>query len=146
MQKITITTNVNGGNLKRDRNLIIDAIKSFEGCDVLITLEKPKKKRSNPQNAFYYGVIIPIVQNCLRDAGYLMTNEATHDLIKLKFLKETILTNEETGEIVERVKSTTELSTSQFMDFVAEIRAFTNEYFGVDIPEPSQEMTLDFGN
>lgn len=144
MQKITITTNVNGGNLKRNRNLIIDAIKSFEGCDVLITLEKPKKKRSNPQNAFYYGVVIPIVQNCLRDAGYLMTNEATHDLIKLKFLKETILTNEETGEIVERVKSTTELSTSQFMDFVAEISIFTNEYFGVNLPQPNDDLTLQF--
>jgi hypothetical protein len=144
MQKITIKTNVDGGILKRNRNLIIDAINSFEGKDVLITLEKPKKKRSNPQNAFYYGVVIPIVQNALRDAGYVMTNEATHDLIKLKFLKEVILTNEETGEVVERVKSTTELSTSQFMDFVAEIRQFTNEYFGVDIPEPNENLTLKF--
>lgn len=144
MQKITIKTNVDNGILKRNRNLIIDAINSFEGKDVLITLEKPKKKRSNPQNAFYYGVVIPIVQNALRDAGYVMTNEATHDLIKLKFLKEVILTNEETGEVVERVKSTTELSTSQFMDFVAEIRQFTNEYFGVDIPEPNENLTLKF--
>jgi hypothetical protein len=144
MQKITIRSNVNGGNLKRNRNLIIDAIRSFEGKEVLITFEKSKKKRSNPQNAFYYGVIIPIVQNCLRDAGYIMTNEATHDLIKLKFLKEVILTNEDTGEVVERVKSTTELSTSQFMDFVAEIRIFTNEYFGVDIPEPNENLTLNF--
>lgn len=144
MQKITIRSNVNCGNLKRNRNLIIDAIQSFEGKDVLITFEKPKKKRSNPQNAFYYGVIIPIVKNCLRDAGYIMTNEATHDLIKLKFLKEVILTNEDTGEIVERVKSTTELSTSQFMDFVAEISIFTNEYFGVIIPQPNDDLTLKF--
>ena len=144
MQKITIRSNVNGGNLKRNRNLIIDAIKSFEGNDILITFEKPKKKRSNPQNAFYYGVIIPIVQNCLREAGHIMTNESTHDLIKLKFLKEIILTNEETGEIVERVKSTTELSTSQFMDFVAEINIFTNEYFGVVIPSPNENLTLQF--
>jgi hypothetical protein len=144
MQKITITTNVADGNLKRNRNLIIEAIKSFEGKDVLITFEKPKKKRSNPQNAFYYGVIIPIVQNCLKEAGHIMTNESTHDLIKLKFLKEIILVNEDTGEVVERVKSTTELSTSQFMDFVAEIRQFTNEYFGVDIPEPNENITLKF--
>jgi hypothetical protein len=144
MQKITITTNVADGNLKRNRNLIIEAIKSFEGKDVLITFEKPKKKRSNPQNAFYYGVIIPIVQNCLKEAGHVMTNESTHDLIKLKFLKEIILVNEDTGEVVERVKSTTELSTSQFMDFVAEIRQFTNEYFGVDIPEPNENLTLKF--
>jgi hypothetical protein len=144
MQKITIISDVQGGNLKRNRNLIIDAIKSFEGSNVLITFEKPKKKRSNPQNSFYYGVVIPIVQNALRDTGYIMTNEATHDLIKLKFLKEVILTNEETGEVVERVKSTTELSTSQFMDFIAEIRIFTNEYFGVDIPEPNENLTLKF--
>lgn len=144
MQKITIRSNVNNGNLKRNRNLIIDAIRSFEGKDVLITFEKPKKKRSNPQNAFYYGVIIPIVQNALRDAGYIMTNEATHDLIKLKFLKEVILTNEDTGEVVERVKSTTELSTSQFMDFVAEISIFTNEYFGVIIPSQNEDLTLNF--
>jgi hypothetical protein len=144
MQKITIISDVQGGNLKRNRNLIIDAIRSYEGKSVSITFEKPKKKRSNPQNSFYYGVVIPIVQNALREAGYILTNEATHDLIKLKFLKEIILTNEETGEVVERVKSTTELSTSQFMDFVAEIRIFTNEYFGVDIPEPNENLTLKF--
>ena len=63
----------------------------------------------------------------MRDAGHVMTNESTHDLIKLKFLKEIILANEDTGEVIERVKSTTELSTSQFMDFVAEIRQFTND-------------------
>lgn len=144
MQKITIISNVNGGNLKRNRGLIKDAIKEYEGKDVLITFEKPKKKRSNPQNAFYYGVVIPIVQNCLRDAGYIMNNDATHDLIKLKFLKEVILTNEETGEVLERVKSTTELSTSQFMDFISEIRMFTIEYFGADIPEPNENLTLKF--
>jgi hypothetical protein len=54
------------------------------------------------------------------------------------------LVNEDTGEVVERVKSTTELSTSQFMDFVAEIRLFTTEYFGVDIPEPREAITLKF--
>ena len=144
MEKITIISNVNGGNLKRNRGLIKDAIKEYEGKDVLITFEKPKKKRSNPQNAFYYGVVIPIVQNCLRDAGYIMNNDATHDLIKLKFLKEVILTNEETGEVLERVKSTTELSTSQFMDFISEIRIFTIEYFGADIPEPNENITLKF--
>jgi hypothetical protein len=144
MQKITIISDVQGGNLKRNRNLIIDAIRSYEGKSVSITFEKPKKKRSNPQNAFYYGVIIPIVQNCLRDAGHIITNEGAHDLIKLKFLKEVILTNEDTGEVVERVKSTTELSTSQFMDFVAEIRIFTLEYFGVNIPEPNENLTLKF--
>ena len=142
--KYEIRSTVENGLLKRNRNLIIDAINSFEGKNVLITLQLAKKQRSNPQNAFYWGVILPIVKQCLKDAGHVLTTEATHDLIKLKFLKETLFVNEDSGEVLERIKSTTELSTSQFMDFVTEIRQFTLEYFNTDIPEPNENITLKF--
>ena len=137
-----IISEVKNGSLTRNRNLIKDAIATFEGKQVVIKIEKFKKKRSTQQNRFYYGVIIPIVQNCLKEAGHIMTNESTHDLIKLKFLKETLFVNETTGEIIERIKSTTELSTSQFMDLLAEINNFTFEYFGVSLPSPNDDLTL----
>jgi hypothetical protein len=137
-----IISEVKNGTLTRNTNLIKDAIQTFEGKQIVIKIEKAKKKRSTQQNRFYYGVIIPIVQNCLKDAGHIMTNESTHDLIKLKFLKETLFVNEETGEVIERIKSTTELSTSQFMDLLAEINNFTFEYFGVSLPSPNEDLTL----
>jgi hypothetical protein len=137
-----IISEVKNGSLTRNRNLIKDAIETFEGKQVVIKIEKFKKKRSTQQNRFYYGVIIPIVQNCLKEAGHIMTNESTHDLIKLKFLKETLFVNETTGEVIERIKSTTELSTSQFMDLLAEINNFTFEYFGVTLPSPNDDLTL----
>lgn len=137
-----IISEVKNGSLTRNRNLIKDAIVTFEGKQVVIKIEKFKKKRSTQQNRFYYGVIIPIVQNCLKEAGHIMTSESTHDLIKLKFLKETLFVNETTGEIIERIKSTTELSTSQFMDLLAEINNFTFEYFGVTLPNPNDDLTL----
>lgn len=137
-----IISEVKNGSLTRNRNLIKDAIVTFEGKQVVIKIEKFKKKRSTQQNRFYYGVIIPIVQNCLKEAGHIMTSESTHDLIKLKFLKETLFVNETTGEVIERIKSTTELSTSQFMDLLAEINNFTFEYFGVTLPNPNDDLTL----
>jgi hypothetical protein len=137
-----IRSEVKNGTLTRNVNLIKDAIQTFEGKQIVIKIEKAKKKRSTQQNRFYYGVIIPIVQNCLKEAGHLMTNESTHDLIKLKFLKEALFVNEETGEVIERIKSTTELSTSQFMDLLAEINNFTFEYFGVTLPSPNDDLTL----
>jgi hypothetical protein len=137
-----IISEVKNGTLTRNRNLIKDAIATFEGKQIVIKIEKAKKKRSTQQNRFYYGVIIPIVQNCLKEAGHIMTNESTHDLIKLKFLKETLFVNEETGEVIERIKSTTELSTSQFMNLLAEINNFTFEYFGVTLPNPNDDLTL----
>lgn len=137
-----IISEVKNGSLTRNRNLIKDAIATFEGKQIVIKIEKAKKKRSTQQNRFYYGVIIPIVQNCLKEAGHIMTNESTHDLIKLKFLKEALFVNEQTGEVIERIKSTTELSTNQFMDLLAEINNFTFEYFGVTLPSPNDDLTL----
>jgi hypothetical protein len=137
-----IRSEVKNGTLTRNTNLIKDAIQTFEGKQIVIKIEKAKKKRSTQQNRFYYGVIIPIVQNCLKEAGHIMTNESTHDLIKLKFLKEALFVNEETGEVIERIKSTTELSTSKFMDLLAEINNFTFEYFGVSLPSPNDDLTL----
>jgi hypothetical protein len=137
-----IISEVKNGSLTRNRNLIKDAIATFEGKQIVIKIEKAKKKRSTQQNRFYYGIIIPIIQNCLKEAGHIMTNESTHDLIKLKFLKEALFVNEETGEVIERIKSTTELSTSQFMDLLAEINNFTFEYFGVTLPSPNDDLTL----
>lgn len=138
-----IRSHVSEGKLTRNRNLITEAIQSFEGKDVIVKIEKAKRKRSNPQNAYMWSCIIPIMRNALKDAGYTMTNEAVHDLLKLRFLKETIIVNEDTGECIERVKSTTELSTSQMMDYFSEITQFAAEYFSVVIPEPNESITLN---
>lgn len=138
-----IRSEVKNGTLTRNVNLIKDAIATFENKQIVIKIEKFKKKRSTQQNRFYFGIVIPIVQNCLKEAGHIMTNESTHDLIKLKFLKETLFVNEDTGEVIERIKSTTELSTSQFMDLLAEINNFTFDYFGVLLPSPNEDLTLN---
>jgi hypothetical protein len=144
--KYEIRSNVENGILKRNRNLLIDAIKSFEGQQVFVTIQKAKKKRSNPQNSFYWGCVIPIIQSALKKVGELMTLEQTHELLRLRFLKHTVLQNEETGECVERIKSTTELSTTDFMDYLKQIQIFAVEYFGVEIPEPNENITLKFND
>lgn len=142
--KIQIKTSVINGKLIRNRNLILEAINSYEGKDVLISFEKPKKQRSNQQNAFYWGIVIVIIKSCLKSTGNNLSDNDVHDLLRLKFLKETISIKEETGEVIERVKSTTELTTSQFMDYIAEIQQFAAEYFDVIIPDPNENLTLNF--
>jgi hypothetical protein len=140
--KYEIITNVINGNLKRNRNFILNAVKTFEGQEVILTIQKAKKRRTTPQNSFYHGVVVPIMQQALKDSGYLMTNESVHDMLKLRFLKESILVNENTGEYIERIKSTTELTTTQFAEYILDIQKFAVEYFNVIIPDPNQEITL----
>lgn len=141
--KLNVETTITNGKVTRNLNLLRDAFASFEGKDIVITLDKVKKKRSNPQNSYYWSTIIPIMRNALKEAGHTLTNENTHELLKLRFLKETVLINEDTGEFIERIKSTTELSTSGMMDYFAEITVFAAEYFGVQIPEPNDIIRLE---
>lgn len=142
--KFEIISEVKNGNLTRNRNQIKESIEYFEGKVVIITVEKRKNKRSNPQNAYMWGVCIPTIKECLKSAGITLSLNDVHEMLKLKFLKETILTNEETGECVERVKSTTELTTTQFMEYIMDIQKFAAEYFGVVIPDADSEIKLNF--
>lgn len=141
--KIQITSNVINGNLKRNRSQILETIKSFEGKDVLITFEKPKKQRSSNQNRYYHGVLIPILQNCIKESwGEIWSREKTHDFCKLQFnFIERV--NESTGEIVRVPKSTTENTTTDQEDLHFEIRNFIREWFNTEVPLPNEDLTLN---
>jgi hypothetical protein len=144
VQKITIRSNVNGGNLKRNRNLIIDAIKSFEGKDVLITFEKPKKKRSNDQNSYYWGVIVPITKQAIKSEwGEIWSIKKVHDFYKMQFNTIEII-NKKTGQIVNVPKSTTENTTIEQEDYHSQIRESLKEWFNVECPLPNENLTLKF--
>ena len=146
--KIQIRTNVLKGKFKRNINQILAAVASFEGKDCIFSIEKVKKTRSNNQNSFYWGIVLPIVQSGLKEAtGEFRTTENIHYNILLKmFAPEKEIVNIETGECITEKISSSEMSTSQFMDYIAEIQKWSAEFLGVDIPNPNEETTLNFNN
>jgi len=139
-----ILTEIKNGKITRNRNLITDALATYEGKECIIKIEKPKKTRTSQQNRYYWGVMLPIVQRCLKVSGHFMTINDTHELLKLKFLKEIVFIDESTGEVTERIKSTTELSTVQEMEYFGNIQDWTREYFNTEIPDPNEDLTLNF--
>jgi len=90
-----------------------------------------KQSRTNPQNSYYWGIIIPIISDY---TGY--TEIQTHEVLKSEFLPEqlnlgnkTVITN----------KSTTELSTIEFNEYTEQCRQWGAEQ-GLNIPEPNEEV------
>ena len=140
--KTEILTSVHNNVFKRNRNLVLDAIRSFNGSEVIVSFDKPKKKRSNNQNAFYWGVIIPLMQQGAKDTwGESWSIDKAHKhLSKLFVFHESV--NQKTGEITQTPKSTTELTTTDWEVYVTEIRIYLLENFDIDAPEPNQELTL----
>ena len=83
MKKIEIITD---NKMQRNRTTILKALKQYINKDVLLTIQPLKRTRSNQQNRYYWGVIVPLIQNGLEDvSGELRSKQDVHDFLKFNF-------------------------------------------------------------
>ena len=137
------------GKLARNRQQLADIIASFEGKEIEIVVDRYREKRSNAQNRWYWGVAVPLVQLQLRDIGHQFGKEQTHEFIKYEvaqkdasvIVEETVI--ESTGEIIHRIKSTTELSTFEFSQFKDVLQQWAAEAMDLVIPDPNEQVEME---
>lgn len=144
--KIEIITSILSNKFKRNRNLVLKAIQHFEGKDVMVTFSKPKKSRSNNQNAYYWGVVINLIQEGLLDAtGELRSSNDIHYNILLPlFAPINEIVNNDTGEVLNERITSSGMTTTQFMEYILEIQKWAAEFLCIDIPSPNETTTLNF--
>lgn len=143
MKSIEITTSILNGKIKRNKNIIIDAFKAFEGKELTLILKPFKKLRSNSQNRYYWGLVIPIWQKILKDEwGDFYSKEETHEFLKYNcnYIEKV---NQETGEILRLSKSTKENTTSDQEDFHLQCRNLALEMFNIEIPLPNEQIEIE---
>lgn len=140
---------VQDGSLKIQNQTALKLdLKSLEGKELEIKITKKKKRRSNPQNSYYWAVVVPVVKEGLIDAGFqrdvFSNTNAVHELLKSMFCPKVEVVNKETGEVLELPPTTTNLTTTNMMEYFEDIRQWGAEYLGINIPEPNEVMTMDF--
>jgi len=147
-RRLEIFSKVVDGKLRRNRKTLTDAIQAFEGKEVLITIERKRSKRSNEQNRYYWGLVIPLIQDRLNELGHRYTKDQTHENLKMwmaDYAPDVMLTEitlPDTGQTLTSVKSTTELTTSGFMEYKAAIQQWAVEMLGLDIPDPEEQLSV----
>jgi hypothetical protein len=99
-------------------------------------------KRSTQQNRYYFGLVIPLVQNGIRDLGTELTKEETHEFLKSRF-NYSELVNRDTGQVEHLPRSTTLLNKLAFSEYISKIQQFASEFLNIVIPDPGQQMTID---
>lgn len=114
-------------------------IPSLAGKFVSITISS-KKKRSNPQNRYYRGCIVPIFQIIYKGLGYDLTQEETHQVLKERFLSVDLIREDEV--VGRRIKSTTELSTTEFIEYCERLQRYAAEVFDTYIPDAGEQVNL----
>lgn len=132
---------INGGAIT-NKSVVRDRFNSLLDGKYLVSI-KSIKQRTLLQNAYYHGVVVPLVKDGLREAGYneVKTNEDAHTILKHLFLKKKI-TSEKSGEEIIIAGSTAKLKTVEFNAFLEEIFQWSSEYLNVVIPAPNTQMVM----
>jgi hypothetical protein len=139
------------------RDRFFKAIKQLPDCRIRMTVEKLYKKRSTltyneeldrwgrGQNGYYWTVVI--YEFC---EGYYeinqeqMSKEYAHEILKRECNYKEIHNNQ-TGEILRIGKSTANLTTVQFEEYLERCRQFIFEWFGRSVPMPDVgQLELEF--
>jgi len=134
----------NSGEIKLPKRLRAEVSAFLQGCEIEVIWRKKKKHRSSEQNRYYWGVVVPMVCDGFNDLGNPVTSsnpddlDAIHEFLKRRFLQPLNL-HDANGEVHEVRYTTTDLSTSGMMDYIAQIQQFAAEYLNVTIPDPGQQ-------
>lgn len=123
-------------------------LKGFKNKDrVWIVVETYYPKRSLKQNNLLHLYLSEIA----KETGAQL--EQIKDALKKKFLTVPLTTNDgeiiadkSSGEVLERVKGTSELTVIEFMEFTENVRLWAMDFLGLYLSLPEEQVELNLKN
>ena len=98
----------------------------LEGKEVEVVVRKKKKHRSGAQNAYLWAVPYELISD---DLGY--TPQEVHDAMRFQFLTDA-------SKELPKMRSTSDLTTVEFEEYVSKVRQWAAEFRDIYIPEPNE--------
>jgi hypothetical protein len=125
-----------------NKKVVADAFNQLEDGRYKVVISS-YKKRSLPQNAYYWAAMLPMVKDGLREVGYneVKSLDDAHEILKHLFLKRK-LSNDNTGDEIVIPGSTAKLTTIEFNTFIDEVIRWAAEYLGIQIPLPNEPLVM----
>lgn len=107
---------------------------TLSGKKVDMVIREQKNKRSNNQNAYYWGVVIKMIGD---HCGYSTREEldGVHAELADMFLK---VVKHGIDRDITVVRSTSSLTTQEFETYCADVRMWAAVALGMNIPEPNE--------
>ena len=144
MRQTSTYGSVKAGKLKISyRDKFMESIKNLSDGRVEVKVRRLYKQRSTMQNAYYWGCLLQEFVDGYEDTtGEKITKEQAHQLLKSEF-NYTEMVNQKTGEVKRIAKSTSELTTTEFMDYIEYCIRFIAEWFGRTVAEPGEQKEIE---
>src|SRR5574343_1605995 len=129
----------NGKLILNDKDKFNRLINKYKNQSVYVIIEKALPKKTDPQNKYYWGVVVEHEVKAFEDAtGDVYTKEDLHEFNKSKFFCKEILIED---EVLKIPLSTKDFDIKEFSDKLAEIRKWFQTTLNYTIPEPNEIMS-----
>ena len=148
--EITATLNKSGG-LEYDKSELSRQLAKLKRGEVAIIitddiLPDELRKRSNAENRYYFGIVCKHAAAAFTESdGEKCDQNEAHERLKRECNGRRVeRTHKQTGQmIVDTIgKSTKDLTTVEFEDYLTRCRTFLSEWFGIYVPLPNEPETL----
>jgi hypothetical protein len=119
-----------------NQKLFQTQLQKFNNQDICLVVDKRRTNRSVNQNAYYWSTVIGTIA---KELGY-QDNEADsiHHELREKFLSSWIICRIASKKSRRKiVKSTTDLDTLQFEEYMSAVRSWASAELNIFIPEPN---------
>jgi hypothetical protein len=107
-------------------------LRGLEGKEVEMIVRQYRRQRTDPQNNYYFGVVIKIIGDYVGEDDY----QAVHEALKIKFLG----TERKKGLDIPKHSKT--LKTHQFSEYVEKIKRWAAQEYGIYIPD-AEEVAVE---
>jgi hypothetical protein len=121
-----------------------ELMRELEGKQVEVCIRPRRNYTSNPQRRYYRGVCIRLLAMTMRENGINgphggpITDEQVHEMCAQRWLRRTVVISTDTGECMDIVMSTSNLTTGEMTEYIEQIRQWASETLALDIPDPNQ--------
>jgi hypothetical protein len=118
----------------REKGLLLESVRKLEGWH-RITIVKHRRRRTDRQNRYYWPCFVGPFGDYLRAQGHEFTDEMAHEVFKAMFLQ-TSVCDANTGQVLTYTRSSADLSTVDFNEYLDKCAAFLASDCGIVVPEP----------
>ena len=114
---------------------VLQLLRAFEGKQVEVCIREKRYYTTQPQRGYYWGVVIFLIAERMRSDGVTgrlggpITDQEVHELMACKFLRFSVCIDFDTGECIDLVKSTSELTVGEMADYITQVMAWAIEQF-----------------
>ena len=124
-----------------NRDVFYQQLNSLKGR-YRLTVDKYRRGKSNPQLAYYYGVVLPHFHKAAIDQGWEFADVTELDNYLKSMFASKELINRHTGEVLTIPGLKRDMTSTEMAAFTDAIKDYSVEFLGYRIPEPNEQLQL----